>query len=182
METVYEKLSKIPPTPLAEINMSVVNLIVQRYHDKSTIQSPEEIHLAEAAIAFQKAFAMKDYRSASAELTPDEQLSEEQVIAIAEQSFNGGYPAGGVHNGIKRQNAPRNAKEGERVTIKYLFLGRQCIDAGIVVKAFEFPTGRGLVVRLLETVNGYNISSSVGRRHVKVWMPAGNLGGDGFIY
>lgn len=169
-------------TALEDINMRLVNYYVQEYKAGNTLLPANVVAVAKAAIALQEAYARKDYQvSASIDVDEDDRELDKKAYERANNSFNGGHPRKGVMWGVARNQLPQSTNPGEYVTIHYKSLNELATAAGLVIAEYTYPLGKGVVIKLMETNNGFNIHSDYGWRYAALWIPADRSAMAGFL-
>lgn len=168
---VAAQLRELPCRPIAEINMRLVSYYIERYRANDPYLSEGHREVAKAAIALEEAFAKKDYQTYLPQPGEQWNITDAEALGRATAAFGEGTPLRGVSWGVKRHEIPVNADVGEYVTIHYKLMGQQAIAAGFVTAKMYFGKGRGWVIRLMETNNGFNIQPGHGWRYVSLWLP-----------
>ena len=169
------------PTPLGEVNMNLVVYFVREYKAGNQLLSTNQQEIAKAAIALQEAYARKDHQIRTEPV--DEECGREtaeQAYLRATNSFNGGRPLKGVMWGVARNMLPRSTSPGEYVTIHYKSLNELATAAGLVIAEYSFQSGKGVVIELMETNNGFNIGK-YGWRYAALWIPKDRSAMAGFL-
>ena len=67
------------------------------------------------------------------------------------------------------------------VTIHYKFINEISTAAGLVIVEHNYPQGKGVVIKLMESNNGFNIGGEIGWRYVSLWIPVDRSGMAGFL-
>ena len=173
----------LSPTPLGDINMRLVAHFVEQYRAGNPLLCSNAAAVAKAAIALQEAYALKDYQVSAVSDCDDESEVEADKSAYerAINSINSGFPKRGVMWGVARHQFPRSTSPGEYITIHYKFLNEIATAAGFVIAEHTYPQGKGVIIRLMETNNGFNISTG-GWRYVSLWIPSDRSKMAGFLF
>lgn len=181
MQPIKSEADKIPPTPISEINLNVVDYYV-REHLAGNQLSPRATEVAKAAIALQKAYSLRNYQSYTP--SPDEKwpTTDEEAFQKAIDAFNDGHPLKGPSWNVKKAELPHHAVLGEHVTVRYRCGWEVAMLAGIVVFVHKFPTGKGLVIRPTESNHSLNLQPETGWRFIPLWMSSEMHGQSGFLF
>lgn len=178
MTDMVSKSLTFAPTPLADINMGLVGHFVSEYRNGNSYLTPNQIAVAKAAIALQEAYARKEYHITSED---SDFGAEREEYNRASDCFNGGHLRRGVMWGVARHQLPLNTNPGEYVTIHYKSLNEMATAAGFVIAERTYPQGKGVIIRLMETNNGFNISTG-GWRYISLWIPSDRSKMAGFLF
>ena len=182
MTTETNRLLTLSPTPLKEINMNLVEYFIREYRAGNPSLSMRQVEIAKAAIALQEAYACKDYHVKAEFPTEDDEAElDAQAYQRATNAFNGGKPVKGVMWGVARHQLPRNTNPGEYITVHYKFLNELASAAGLVIAEYGFTGGKGVVIKLMETNNGFNLGK-FGWRYASLWIPKNRDGMAGFLF
>ena len=170
------------PTPLEDISLALVNHYIEQYRAGNSILSASAVAVAKAAIALQEAYARKDYQLNTTDTVEvGEAERYEKAFARANDTFNGGFPRKGVMWGVARNQLPRTTHPGEYITVHYKFLNEIATAAGLVVVEHQYPQGKGVIIKLMETNNGFNLGEH-GWIFAALWIPTDRSGMAGFLY
>lgn len=180
--TVCKQLTFVP-TPLASINMQLVGYYVEQYKSGNQYLPASAVAVAKAAIALQEAYARKEYHVSTAVVDDDSEreLDEKMYNRVLDSIKNMACaPSKGVMWGVARTQLPQSTNPGEYATIRYKFLNEIATAAGLIISEHHFVNGKGVIIRLMETNNSFNISTG-GWRYVALWIPAEKTGMAGFL-
>ena len=172
----------LAPTPLADINVRLVAHFVEQYRAGNTLLGEGAEAVAKAAIALQEAYARKDYQISTVDNYDESEIeADKNAYERAINSINAGFPKRGVMWGVARHQLPRSTSPGEYITIHYKFLNEIATAAGLVITEHNYPQGKGVVIKLMETNNGFNLGKN-GWRYAALWIPCDRSGMAGFLF
>lgn len=181
MTATTHKHLAFTPTPLVSISMGLVSYYVEQYKAGNSLLTTNEAAVAKAAITLQEAYARKDHHVCQdVDLDESESELDKRAYELATNSFNGGLLRRGVMWGVARHQLPQYTNPGEYVTIHYKSLNELATAAGLVIAEYSFPLGKGVVIKLMETNNGFNIGKN-GWRYVSLWIPHDKTAMAGFL-
>lgn len=157
------------------INQNLMDYYVKKYRDGDIHYLGESAKLAaEKYIEAEKAYELRNYRQYDPSLPWPE--PDEVYLNKAIERLHDGKPFcpytryGGIFHGVRRSELPHNASIGEYVKVRYYFMQEWCQIGGFVVRVMDWPTGRGLVIRLRDSWNSFNPSPGAWR-YLSLWMP-----------
>lgn len=164
------KERKFRPVPISDINMELVAIYTDRYLKGDQFLLPNQVELAKAALALQKAYTSRSYQTHLP--TPEEQQSPAYLEALrrAINNFNDGQPLKGVMWGVRRSRIPLSIKLDDYVTIDYTSQIANSMVAGKVVFTQDYADGKGFVIQLMESDNGLRIGIDAWL-YVSIWIP-----------
>lgn len=157
-------------TPLINLPLVAIESIDLEVLARTVAWFDSRPHLArskiyEAAKALQEALTYERHETAqSAEAQKDS-----ESIGKALRAIDFSRKTGSIGWGVKRTNYPYTAKEGDVITILHSDNGPAKVAAE-VIHLFDYPDGRALILRLLETHNSFGLGPS-GWRYIGFWMP-----------
>ncbi len=163
---------------IKEIDMSLVGFYVERYWSGDRY-NPNHTAIAEAAINLERAFAERDYQQAQTD-TSSWKTSDAEAMVQARTSLDIARANGAIDWGVPRANLPSNPQAGETITIHYNDHKEHATVVGFVADVVEYPQGKGLVLRLLETNNSFNLRCE-GWRYIGLWIPSYRTAQAGFV-
>lgn len=169
--------ARLIPAPLVnigDIDMAEVASYVAEYNNADPAPRGmllANMAIAEAAIALQKAISYKNINVAviPKEFSHLEMTVEMASIAKATAALEYADKTGSVGWGVKRSNFPQKHEPGEKVVIYYTNYG-SAIVAAEIHDYIDYQNGRGLILRLLETKNSFNLGPS-GWKYIGFWIP-----------
>lgn len=82
--------------------------------------------------------------------------------------------------GVSKANLPIGANEGATIEVHYKKCLQLCTVVGVVTEIIQYPQGVGLVIKLLQTNNSFNISPT-GWSYVGLWLPTNSTAQAGFV-
>lgn len=168
-------------TPLINLPLVAIESIDLEVLARTVAWFDNRPHLArskiyEAAKALQEALTYERHETAqSAEAQKDSESISQALMAIEYTR-----KTGSIGWAVKRGNLPRMAKTGDVVTIDYVSGGKAKVVAE-VSHLLEYPEGRALILRLLETHNSFGLSAS-GWRYIGFWIPNRPTESGGFTF
>lgn len=148
---------------------------VSKMHENGTL-SGDLSPVVLAARALQKAVSYQHNQLA----TPRDSTAAEKAIAKTLSAIDYTRKTGSLGWAVKRSEFPTQSEVGSAIRINYLHGGPAAVIAE-VHSATDYPDGRALVLRLLETCNGFGLSS-VGWSYIGFWMPKHPGASGGFTY
>lgn len=170
------------PTPLGEVNMNLVEYFVREYKAGNQLLSTNQQEIAKVAIALQEAYARRSYQLNTTDTVEvGEAERYEKAFARANDTFNGGFPRKGVMWGVARNQLPRTTHPGEYITVHYKFLNKIATAAGLVIVEHQYPQGKGVIIKLMETNHGFNLGEH-GWIFAALWIPTDRSRMAGFLH
>lgn len=160
--------------PIEEINLRHIAQVSKMYENGTL--GGDLGPVVTAARALQKAVSYQHNQLA----TPRDGGDVEKAIATALAAIDYSRRTGSLGWMVKRSEFPTQSEVGSTIRINYLHTGPASV-IGEVHSATDYPDGRALVLRLLETCNGFGLSS-VGWSYIGFWMPKHPGTGGGFTY